>query len=237
MVFGLALSVPATFAIGVAPTLTWVLIIRAIQGLVTASFAPAVFSYLGSRIEPARRGLAMTILTSSFLTTAVIGQVFAQAVEAWQGWRWFFFVDAVLLAVTAIAAALILAKGSPAAPASGNPFVPLGRLATNQRMLGLLVATLAILGPFMALYTSIQLSDVIPEDALLPLGRAHCPPSSRCRSRTGSSRGSRPPTACSSRSPSPPRPASRSPSYPSRRGRSASACSPSPPRSRSRPRR
>src|SRR5690606_30914317 len=47
MVLGLALSIPATFAIGVAPTLTWVLIIRAVQGLVSASFAPAAFSYIG----------------------------------------------------------------------------------------------------------------------------------------------------------------------------------------------
>ncbi|MBB2915142.1 putative MFS family arabinose efflux permease [Streptosporangium becharense] len=175
MLSGLALLIPVTFAAGLAPTLTWVLVARAAQGLLSAAFAPAAFSYLGSRVEPGRRGLAMTVLTSSFLAAAVIGQVFAQAVGVWQGWRWFFFTSAGFLAAAVIATALVLRRDPPVAPAPGNPFAPLGRLVTRRRLLAFLLATPAVLGPFVGLYTGIQLSGLIPQDALLALRASALP--------------------------------------------------------------
>ncbi|WP_417235611.1 MFS transporter [Arthrobacter sp.] len=140
-----------------------------------ASFAPAAFSYLGSRIAPERRPLSITVLTSSFLASAVIGQVAAQTITSSLDWRWFFWLGAVALVLTAVAIRLVFLPDLPQAGASGNPVAALARLFLRVPALVLLVATLMILGPMIALYTAIGSSGLTGGNALLALRASALP--------------------------------------------------------------
>ncbi|MDE5064051.1 MFS transporter [Wolbachia endosymbiont of Drosophila chauvacae] len=175
MLTGQLALIVATVLASFAPTFVWLVIGRVVQGAVAASFAPAAFSYLGSRPAPGRRILSVTVLTSSFLASAVIGQVAAQVVTGSLDWRWFFRLSAVALVATALSVRLVFLPDPPTTGASGNPVTVLIRLLSRIPVLLLLVATMCILGPMIALYTAIGSSGLADGNALLVLRASALP--------------------------------------------------------------
>lgn len=175
MLLGQILLIVATLLTSFAPSFAWLIIGRVVQGLVAASFAPAAFSYLGSRPAPERRALSITVLTSSFLASAVIGQVAAQAVTGSLDWPGFFWLSAIALVLTALAIRLVFLPDPPPAGISGSPVAVLARLFIRVPVLLLLVATVVILGPMIALYTAIGSSGLADGNALLALRASALP--------------------------------------------------------------
>ena len=175
MLIGQLALIVATILTSFASSFAWLIVGRVVQGLVAASFAPAAFSYLGSRPAPERRALSITVLTSSFLASAVIGQVAAQAVTSGLDWRWFFWLSAIALVLTALSIRLVFLPDLPPAGVSANPVAVLARLFIRVPVLLLLVATVVILGPMIALYTAIGSSGLADGSALLALRASALP--------------------------------------------------------------
>jgi len=166
---GLAVLVTATVLVAAAPSMEWLLAGRVLQGAGAAGFAPSVFAYVGARLPGAVRMIAVTVLTSSFLAAAAIAQVSAQLVLMVGSWRWFFAASAVVLAAGWVVVAIAVRPVSPGAPAGGNPATVLVGLIRQRRVSLLLGATLAVLGPFVALYAALGLSNRYPDSELLML--------------------------------------------------------------------
>lgn len=175
MLVGISLLITATALTSLAPSFSWLVTGRAIQGLVAASFAPAAFAYVGARISPHRRPLSITVLTSSFLASAVIGQVVAQVITEQLGWQWFFWIGAAALALTGLAIRLVFLRDLPRQTAAGNPALVIFRLLAQVPVLLLLVATVMVLGPMIALYTAIGTSGLIDPGTLLALRASALP--------------------------------------------------------------
>ncbi|GAA1628456.1 MFS transporter [Leucobacter chromiireducens] len=163
---GLALT---TAFVAFSPTMAWLIFGRIAQGLAAASFAPAAFSYFGSHLPMPSRVTAITVLTSSFLAAAVLGQVAAQAITDTLSWRWFFGISAILLAIAVGAAARVLHADQATDQPQSRPFAALATLLGNGRILVLLIATLAILGPFIALYAALGHTAQFSGNAMLTL--------------------------------------------------------------------
>ncbi|WP_441250138.1 MFS transporter [Kitasatospora sp. McL0602] len=162
LVIGLLVTAATTGAVGTAHDLTTGCALRALQGLTASSFAPAAFAYISANVAPARRPVALTYLTSSFLASAVISQVSSQSVNGAQGWRWVFFGSAPLLALAALLV-LVTTRGGTAQSAVptatiGQTFNSMGRLLTNPTLLLAYAATLTILAGFVATYTAVQVA-------------------------------------------------------------------------------
>ncbi len=175
MLLGLVVLVPTTVAVSLVTSFSWLLAGRVVQGTLAASFAPAAFAYLGGRIAPERRVLSITVLTSSFLASAVIGQLAAQVISERFGWQCFFWIGAAALALIA---ALIRVVFLPDAPPNGmvsNPARTLARLLLRGPVLALLVATLMVLGPMIALYSAVGTSGLIDGGTLLVLRASALP--------------------------------------------------------------
>lgn len=151
----MVLLVTATALVAAAPSMSWLLVGRVLQGAGAAGFAPSVFAYFSARLPGAVRMIAVTVLTSSFLAAAVIAQVTAQLVLTVGSWRWFFVLGAVILAAGLLIAAVAIHPVTPDAPADDNPATVLVTLVRQGRISLLLVATLAVLGPFIALYAAL----------------------------------------------------------------------------------
>ncbi len=166
---GLAVLVTATVLVAAAPSMEWLLAGRVLQGAGAAGFAPSVFAYVGARLPGAVRMIAVTVLTSSFLAAAAIAQVSVQLVLMVGSWRWFFAASAVVLAAGWVVVAIAVRPVSPGAPAGGNPATVLVGLIRQRRVSLLLGATLAVLGPFVALYAALGLSNRYPDSELLML--------------------------------------------------------------------
>ncbi|PRX92132.1 MFS transporter [Allonocardiopsis opalescens] len=158
-----------------AASFGWLIAARVGQGLAAAAFAPAAFAYLGTRLAPPRRVAAVTILTSSFLASAVIGQLLAQLAVDHASWRWFFGLSAAaLLAVAAAAAAVVLPAPAPGS-GGARPLAALWTLLRRGPVLLLLVATSAVLGPFIALYTAAGASGSFPAHELTAMRASALP--------------------------------------------------------------
>lgn len=175
MLVGLCALSVATVATSVAPTASWFLTGRAVQGALAASFAPAAFAYLGARPARARRAVSITVLTSSFLASAVIGQVAAQVATERLDWPWFFWLGAAALALSAFAVRAVLLPDIPSSQTANNPARILGRLLRRVPVIVLLVATVLVLGPMIALYTAIGAAAVTDSSELLLLRASALP--------------------------------------------------------------
>lgn len=163
---GLALT---TAFVAFSPTMAWLVCGRIAQGLTAASFAPAAFSYFGSHLPMPSRVTAITALTSSFLAAAVLGQIAAQAITDTLSWRWFFGISAILLTAGALAGVRALQADQATNHIPSRPVAALAALLGNVRILVLLIATLAILGPFIALYAALGHTGQFSGSAMLTL--------------------------------------------------------------------
>ncbi|MGP5651262.1 MFS transporter [Glutamicibacter arilaitensis] len=166
---GLTVLLAATVFVACAPSMSWLLGGRIVQGAAAASFAPSVFAYFGARLPTAVRLIAVTVLTSSFLAAAVLAQVLAQLVVLAGSWRWFFILSAITLTLGLVLAMRGLRPTPGSAETGQNATRILAGLLGRLRIVLLLIATLAILGPFIALYAALGHTGHYPDSELLML--------------------------------------------------------------------
>ncbi|WP_083733263.1 MFS transporter [Actinomadura sp. CNU-125] len=159
MVGGVAATAVSTALVAAAPSPDAALVLRILQGLTIGAFPPVAMAYIGERVAPHRRLVTVTAMTTGFLAAAVVGQLAAQSLAAVLGWRSFFLAGAAAFALAAVALARTLLPDGPSGGAS-----PLTAYRTMLRLLAapglwpLFLAVPAVLGPFVAIYTGLQLT-------------------------------------------------------------------------------
>jgi predicted MFS family arabinose efflux permease len=159
IVVGLAATAVVTAVIPLASSLGAALVLRAVQGLVAATFAPSAFAYIATRVDPHRRVTAITWLTSSFLAAAVLGQLAAQGIGQAIGWEPVFFVGGAALALGAAGLRLVLRADEAAGGATvADAFAAMAGLVGNGRLLLLYGATLTVLTGFVGVYSGLQVA-------------------------------------------------------------------------------
>jgi predicted MFS family arabinose efflux permease len=180
MTSGLLAMAAVTAAIGTADSLATGLVLRGLQGFGAASFAVVALAYVADRVEPGPRAIALTALTSSFFAAAIVGQVVAQSIEALLGWRAVFWGSAAVLVAVALCLRAVLLPDAASTRTSLRTTVGvMGALVLDRRMALLLVATVSVLGGFVALYMGLELMGppgiVGDEGALLALRASGLP--------------------------------------------------------------
>lgn len=153
MTVGLLIFALAAGACVVAPTLTLLLLCRAVNGLGSAIIIPAAFAYAGDLPDPVARARTIAALASAFPMATLLGLPLGALIATIAGWRAAFGFIALVAVVTAI----LLRRYCPAdQPRVGER---LGYLATygvvlrDRRALAVLsVAFFWFLGPT-ALFT------------------------------------------------------------------------------------
>ncbi|WP_344842011.1 MFS transporter [Nonomuraea dietziae] len=155
LVSGLAALTIATLAVSLAPSTGVLAVLRAVQGLAAATFAPTALAYLGEALPPRRRAIAIGAISVAFLTAGILGQLFAAAVAPAAGWRGTFFLGGILLAAHTLAAFAIIHE--PDGDRSRQPllarYAGLVRFAVRPRSLLLAVGHLVVLGGFVGMYS------------------------------------------------------------------------------------
>ncbi|ASW58001.1 transporter [Plantactinospora sp. KBS50] len=159
IVVGLGVLTAATAAGALASGLPFLLACRIVQGLGAAGLSPVALAYLGERIAPRRRSIAVTMLVTAMIAATVTGQVTGQILLPLAGWRGTFLVNAGMIAALAVAIRLVLSGGRPqGAPVGPRAFLAAaGRLLTRPLLLLIYLAALTVLGSFVAVYTALQL--------------------------------------------------------------------------------
>ena len=98
---------------GAAPTITWLIVFRALQGVGAGVISGTSFAVIADLFPPAERGRYVGVFSGIFGIASVVGPLVGGAITDNAGWRWVFYVN---LPVGAAVFAL-LATAFPAAAA------------------------------------------------------------------------------------------------------------------------
>jgi len=133
MFFGMIAIAAVTPLAGLTPDLPSLIACRALQGLVSATFAPAAMAYIVEMFPAGRRVTATGFVTTGFLVSAVAGQLFSAAVSESMGWHAVFHLHGAL----AVTCAVLLFRG---VPRDGGGRTNAGLLSLYRELPGLLLS-------------------------------------------------------------------------------------------------
>ena len=157
LVPGMAVLAVATAGLAAASSLPMVAALRAIQGLLAASFSTVALAYVGEALPPRWRSTGIGAMSTAFLSAGIVGQVYAQAIAQTLGWRWVFGLAAPAFVIAAIAMATILLEpprhGEPVS--LGQKFKELGAMAIRRELTLLNLASFPVLLSFVAMYAAL----------------------------------------------------------------------------------
>ncbi|MFD7198817.1 MFS transporter [Streptomyces sp. NPDC059893] len=130
----------ASAGIALAPTIGWVIALRAAQGVFGALLQPATLALLRLTYPPDRLGTPIAVRTSAIAVAAGAGPVLGGILVQHLGWRAVFWVN---MPVALVVAALTLAVRTPAPERAGSQRLDLTGTALLTAALAVLVHTLA----------------------------------------------------------------------------------------------
>ncbi|WP_328551442.1 MULTISPECIES: MFS transporter [unclassified Streptomyces] len=139
---GLALFTLASGACGLAPSASWLVLFRLIQGTAAGMVAPQTSGLIQQMFQGAERAKAFGLLGSVIgISTAagpLVGGVLIDAVGTDDGWRWVFFVN-LPIGVAAFVAGLRLLPRFPASTGKREQFDAFGVLLLGAAVLALML--------------------------------------------------------------------------------------------------
>lgn len=156
MIWGLISLAIVTLAAGFSPSFEVLIFLRIAQGLAAATFSPVALAYVGEVLPQAARATGIAFMTTGFLLAGILGQIYADVINAAFGWQWVFWS---LAAAYLILFALVqqLPKGAP--PAQGenilNVYINMARLFKRVALIAAYAASFTLLLTFVAMYTGL----------------------------------------------------------------------------------
>ncbi|WP_391557035.1 MFS transporter [Robertmurraya sp.] len=115
-VTSISLLTVITFAIGFVDNFYILLILRGLQGLISAAFAPISLVYAGEMFPAEKRLTAVGFVSSGLLMAGVVGQVYSGLVNEFWGWQAIFFLLGILYFLTLILIIVFLPKDEMTRP-------------------------------------------------------------------------------------------------------------------------
>nr|WP_279664009.1 MFS transporter [Ectobacillus ponti] len=151
----MGLLAAVTLACGFTDHFYGLLLLRGVQGLVAAAFAPIALVYAGEMFPPAKRMTAVGFISSGLLMAGIAGQVFSSLVNEYWGWHTIFVILGVLYALTALLVLVYLPKDDIARPQE-NILMKFGQMSALLKQTQLLLAfsvTFMLLLSLVGMYT------------------------------------------------------------------------------------
>ncbi|MEO7001445.1 MAG: MFS transporter [Ktedonobacterales bacterium] len=96
---GIVLFTLASIACGFAPTITWLIAARAVQGIGGALLTPGSLAILSAAYPPEERGRAIGLWSGFTALTSALGPVIGGVLVQYASWRAIFFLNVPLAAV------------------------------------------------------------------------------------------------------------------------------------------
>ncbi len=157
IVFGLGVLSLVTFAVGFANHLLWLIILRGLQGFVSAAFAPAALAYVFD-VYPKRKLVTTIGFTSfGFLTAGIFGQVVAGFIDQTFDWNFVFilFGGLYLVSLVAVAKILPLTKSEKTSINMAYYMVQVKKIFAQKNFRLCYVITIMLLLTFIGMYTTL----------------------------------------------------------------------------------
>lgn len=157
LVLGLFFLFISTFVLGGCKSYMSFLIMRAVQGIMAATFTPLALAYVFELFRPKHRTLAVSMLSTSFLTATILGQLISFGLTNVYGFSALFYVLAcfhLLMAFLLYFTLPPLAK--TVKQSSRGHWRSLGRLLKNGDLASSYLISFTQFFAFTALYSSVS---------------------------------------------------------------------------------
>ncbi|WP_428909905.1 MFS transporter [Niallia sp. Krafla_26] len=102
MVVGLSVLALITFIVGAADSFHQLLLFRALQGLICATFSPVAITYINTIFPEKKRGTTLGFLSTGFLLAGIVGQLVGSYIEPRMSWHAVFTFFAIVYMITAL---------------------------------------------------------------------------------------------------------------------------------------
>ncbi|NJM90602.1 MAG: MFS transporter [Hydrococcus sp. RU_2_2] len=99
MIIGLLTFTPITLSVGFSPSFQMLILLRAIQGFVGATFVPTAIAYISEVLPVPMRPVGLACMTTGLLLAGIVAQVYASTIALNYGWRWVFWGLAIAYTV------------------------------------------------------------------------------------------------------------------------------------------
>lgn len=155
MFTGLLMLTISTFAVPIFSNLSWVIALRSIQGFAAASFAPVAIAYVVDKFPVQKRVTTIGFISSSFLISAIAGQIFSSYISQQFGWQGVFYYSGSIYLFTAVIVLLLLPKTDiqQANRKLQTMFQQFQTLLTDKSLIQAYSIAITLLLSFVAFYT------------------------------------------------------------------------------------
>jgi MFS family permease len=170
-VIGIATFVLGLIVVGLAPSMTIVILGRAVQGFGAGVISSVAYTAIGRGYSEAAKPQMLAVLSSAWVVPGLVGPALAGLITDMAGWRWVFLglVPVQIVGAILTLPSLRLLAGGTAAPRDWRTIVDSLRLATGA---GLALAALSQGSPLLiaALLAAGTLIGLASLRRLLPAG-------------------------------------------------------------------
>ncbi|MBO1002443.1 MFS transporter [Pseudogracilibacillus auburnensis] len=155
ILIGLLLLTVITFLLPLVSHLTWIIILRSIQGLTAASFAPVALSYVVDLFPTEKVVTTIGFISSGFLMAGIVGQIFSDFFSQKFGWQSVFYFSGGIYLFTALIVAFSLPKSMIQNVDSNlrTMFYQFRTILVQKKLILCYVITITLLLTFVAVYT------------------------------------------------------------------------------------
>ncbi|RUL48704.1 MFS transporter [Lysinibacillus antri] len=110
LIIGICILTIATFICAFLVQYEVLIVFRILQAIGAAAFVPISLVYVGEVFPPDQRLRAISFITSGFLISNIVAQVFGSIIYYYYGHKWIYIILAILYLATAILTILYLPK-------------------------------------------------------------------------------------------------------------------------------
>ncbi|WP_141432272.1 MFS transporter [Bacillus sp. 03113] len=157
ILLGLIMLTVVSPILGFFDNLSALIILRSIQGIAAATFAPAAIAYVVEKFPVNKRVTAIGFISSGFLMAGIVGQVFSSLVTQLFSWQSVFYWIGAIYLVTAVLVSFFIPKGD-IQNKSGNllsSFKQIGSIIEKRTLSLCYLITVTLLLVFVGMYTAL----------------------------------------------------------------------------------
>jgi len=156
LIYGMFCLAIATWITGFVKSMEVLILLRAVQGFIAATFAPAALTYIADHYPPQKGIVVMSWVTTGFIAAGIVGQIIASIVEEYLGWQWIFWILAFAYLIFALLNNFLLTN-SPQVSSKKEDILPIVKqLMLNADLRKAYFAAITLLLSFVALYSSLD---------------------------------------------------------------------------------
>lgn len=157
IIFGLIALTMVTPLVGLATNLSWLIALRAIQGVVAATFAPAAISYVVEMFPAEKRITTTAFISTSFLMSGIVGQVLSSLVSEYWGWSYVFYLLGALYLISTILVMIYVPVGNVISTNGSvlDSFKQFGKVLTQKNLLLSYIIAITLFFAFVGMYTTL----------------------------------------------------------------------------------